>query len=160
MLFRIEHVVVLMMENRSLDNVLGWLSADEPASRIVGADSTSPYQGLHTRGLRQRRCRAPDPGDERHRGAQRPREPAAVAGPLGVRGLDPHEGYPHVKQQLFGGDPLRAPPLPPTGEVPTMAGFANDFDAGYESDGMLDQIMAPIGRSSCLSSTGWPGRVP
>lgn len=26
---RIEHVVVLMLENRSLDNLLGWLYADQ-----------------------------------------------------------------------------------------------------------------------------------
>jgi phospholipase C len=47
---KIDHVVVLMLENRSLDNVLGWLyssdEADDQPKRFVGADTTPRYNGL------------------------------------------------------------------------------------------------------------------
>jgi phospholipase C len=45
---QIKHVVVLMMENRSFDNLLGWLYADQnnqPPNNIPAQDPTS-YEGL------------------------------------------------------------------------------------------------------------------
>src|SRR5580698_1703781 len=45
---KIDHVVVLMMENRSLDNLLGWLYPDAKngASAFVPSSNSSPYDGL------------------------------------------------------------------------------------------------------------------
>ena len=45
---KIDRLVVLMLENRSLDNVLGWLYATRSPQHFVGADTTPIYQGLQT----------------------------------------------------------------------------------------------------------------
>lgn len=65
----------------------------------------------------------------------------SIRQPLRVPGLDPHEDFPHVTQQLFGADQKPAPAVPWPGAIAGMAGFADDFDAWYESDAMLDQVM-------------------
>src|ERR1041384_1241260 len=44
---KIDHVVLLMLENRSLDNVLGWLySYGDKPSQFIGTDQTQHYHGL------------------------------------------------------------------------------------------------------------------
>lgn len=48
-LSQIKHVVVLMMENRSLDNVLGWIYDDQnPPPHVLPAGSPPQYDGLAT----------------------------------------------------------------------------------------------------------------
>jgi hypothetical protein len=37
-----------MLENRSLDSVVGWLYKNDHPARFVGADTTPTYQGLRT----------------------------------------------------------------------------------------------------------------
>jgi phospholipase C len=45
---QIRNVVHLMLENRSLDNLLGWLYANSPPSNFYPASNTAPYNGLMT----------------------------------------------------------------------------------------------------------------
>src|SRR5271169_880098 len=54
-LARIEHIVVLMLENRSFDNLLGWLydPANDPPFHVVPPD----FEGLYGKNLSNR---APD----------------------------------------------------------------------------------------------------
>ena len=42
---KIEHIVVLMMENRSFDNVLGWLYPDNPDFHGVNSAMSNPRPG-------------------------------------------------------------------------------------------------------------------
>ena len=42
----IKHVVVLMMENRSFDNILGWLYSEDAPLHFIPSNSTEPFQGL------------------------------------------------------------------------------------------------------------------
>lgn len=39
---KIEHIVLLMMENRSFDNVLGWLYPDNPDFNGVNSSMSNP----------------------------------------------------------------------------------------------------------------------
>ena len=81
---QIEHVVLLMLENRSLDNVLGWLYEDnnQPMRIIHGPGNSDPstYDGLGngitysnsikgksypiTKGVPDYRAPHPDPNEE------------------------------------------------------------------------------------------------
>ena len=49
----IDHVVVLMMENRSFDHWLGWLGADDASSRVLtqGLERFAASPVLHARFL-------------------------------------------------------------------------------------------------------------
>ena len=42
---QIEHVVVLMLENRSFDNMLGWLYPDDPTYRGLTLNERNVYAG-------------------------------------------------------------------------------------------------------------------
>lgn len=101
---KIEHIVVLMMENRSFDNVLGWLYPDNPDFRGVNDSMKNPKPGggfAHvTRGTD---FTAPYP--------------------------DPNEPYEHVYQQMYipPGTPVPDLPIPNTQETPPMTGFVNDY---------------------------------
>ena len=48
---RIKHIVVLMLENRSFDNVLGWAYATSRPSHFTPPGSTKRYNGLQGPGL-------------------------------------------------------------------------------------------------------------
>lgn len=112
---KIEHVVVLMLENRSLDNVLGWLySGDDQPKHIVGADTTPRYHGLQeVEGIT--------------RGTVGGTGTSVPAQPLRVPGFDPNEQYEHTNQQLFGSSTHPTNANPPYGTPAAMAGFAYDF---------------------------------
>lgn len=42
----IEHVVVLVLENRSFDNILGWLYNEDAPLHFIPSNNTLPFQGL------------------------------------------------------------------------------------------------------------------
>ncbi|MDQ4037677.1 MAG: hypothetical protein M3313_04845, partial [Actinomycetota bacterium] len=139
MLDKIDHVVILMLENRSLDNVLGWLYTDEQPTQFVGADTTPVYQGLQTGTYsnqydgRVLPVTAGTTGASGHAGVG--------PQPMRVPGLDPGEEYAHVNQQLFGSPSAPTTANPPAGTPAGMAGFAYDYDAPYESWEQLAQVM-------------------
>ncbi len=105
----IEHIVVLMLENRSFDHMLGYLYHD---SGNVAPDGR-PFEGLT--------------GSESNPGADgrpvpvfpiTPNTPNAYFMP----GADPGEGYMATNSQLFG--TTKAPGAP---TVPAMRGFVTNF---------------------------------
>ena len=122
MLERISNWVVLMMENRSFDSVLGYLP------HLDAAD-----------GIRDREILLPYPN-----GQVQVRPATDYTSPL----PDPGEGYGNVNVQLWGEylpasnagkspfplfpDPMQEPfNLPPYRGVPTMDGFAADYYANF-----------------------------
>lgn len=114
----IKHFVYLMLENRSFDNVLGWLydSASPPRQVISGPASAGlPFQGLAENTYYN--CFS---GDATRHYAQRGTSAVNTPDP------DPHEPYLHVNVQLFGDEAN-----PPTGKTPTMAGFLQDYATAY-----------------------------
>jgi phospholipase C len=104
----INHIVVLMLENRSFDHMLGFLYAD--AGNVSPAGQ--PFEGLT--------------GQESNPGADGtavqvfkidPTDPNAYFMP----GADPGEGYKSTNSQLFGATDAPTPP------IATNNGFVTDF---------------------------------
>jgi phospholipase C len=126
-----DHVVVLMLENRSFDNLLGYLYSQEypvpPGNQFEGVDGKnlsnpipSAYQFTGKNGERVTEVRvAPNSPVDYHRPFP-----------------DPGEDYPHVNTQLFNPDnqqPFNKPPynLPSPLPKPPMSGFVSDYIANY-----------------------------
>jgi phospholipase C len=110
MLEQIQHIVVLMLENRSFDHMLGFLYADTNNTSPAG----QPFEGLT--------------GTENNLDANGTavtvfRIQSSQRYAYYMPGANPGEGYVHTNKQLFGTDP---PPLPP---VATCKGFLADFAA-------------------------------
>lgn len=104
----IEHVVVLMLENRSFDHMLGFLYADAGNTSPSG----EPFDGLGGDEAN------PDPSGAPVRVFRiTPDAPNAYRMP----GADPGEGYLATNQQLFG---QQTAPTPP---IATNSGFVTDF---------------------------------
>ncbi|MFI9363776.1 alkaline phosphatase family protein [Kitasatospora sp. NPDC053057] len=107
-LSNIEHLVVLMLENRSFDHMLGFLYTDQanvsPAGQayegLTGEESNPDENGKL---VTVRRIEASDPN------------------PYFMPGADPGEGYGPTNAQLFA---TLNPPAPP---VATMQGFVTNF---------------------------------
>jgi len=110
MLGQIQHVVVLMLENRSFDHMLGLLYRDRKNVSLAG----QPFEGL-TGG----ETNLDSHGKSVAVFAIDPTQPLAYFMP----GADPGEGYQQTNMQLFG---ALAAPSPP---VATNAGFVKDFDS-------------------------------
>jgi phospholipase C len=120
----LDHVVVLMFENRSFDNLLGRLyqPGEVPSfNGVIGQELDNPIPDW-----------APDP-------AGRTSVPYGVAADMNSPSPDPGEEYQHVNTQLFGiVDPanrgvLAAKMTPPynapadSRQPPTMDGFVADY---------------------------------
>jgi phospholipase C len=104
----VDHVVVLMLENRSFDHMLGLLYSD--AGNV--SPSGQPFDGLV--------------GDESNPGTNG--SPVAIrqivgSGPVDyfTPGADPGEGFAATNLQLYTSD------APPEDATPTMNGFVTDF---------------------------------
>ena len=136
---KIDHLVVLMLENRSLDNVLGWLYASQSPQHFVGADTTPVFQGLQTGSYTNKYKDRVIPVTRGTTGATG--HTSVPPQPMRVPGFDPGEEYAHVNQQLFGSSTRPTTANPPLGTPAAMAGFAYDYDAFYETREQLDQIM-------------------
>ncbi|MFT3911606.1 MAG: alkaline phosphatase family protein [Ferruginibacter sp.] len=134
-----DHVVVLMLENRSFDNLLGYLYSPLDAAYPNGIPATAPL-GKTIEGVYGKNLSNPVP-------AGTPNPPPGGATTIQVRPQtnpnsnspypDPGETYDHVNTQLFnqpnGHDkpPYNLPnPVPAT---PGMQGFVNDYIYNYQS---------------------------
>jgi phospholipase C len=105
----IEHVVVLMLENRSFDHMLGFLYTS--AGNVSPAGQ--PYEGLTGKETN------PDANGNPVTVSQiTPSTPNAYFMP----GADPGEGYKATNDQLWGSDTA-----PASGTAPTLDGFIKDF---------------------------------
>jgi phospholipase C len=128
----IQHIVVLMLENRSFDNVLGWLHehTNPRDIRYVPPGFGPQFMGLQGQNLavwaqplitsQGATKLIPRKGTTTHvtEGVAYHNSPAA----------DPNEKFAHVTQQLFG----HANPKP--GEVPQMLGFVQDYWSVIEEE--------------------------
>ncbi len=130
----IDHVVVLMLENRSFDNLMGWLySTADPPRQIIGPSSMpTHYQGLAGTGFS-------NPTAFTH-GLEMP----AIEGTqsMSMPRPDPNEKFKHMNQQLFGANVSGPNWLPPENAPATMNGFVVDYaEAKGSSSQIAPQIM-------------------
>lgn len=129
---QIDHVVLLMLENRSLDNLLGWLYGGDKPQRIVPPGSGAAFDGLaggnYFNEFEHRKLPATQGTEKAHQ-------------PLRVPRLDPNEPFEHVTVQLFADGKGRMPGKLTPGTPAAMKGFAYDFDSVYESWAELGEVM-------------------
>jgi phospholipase C len=113
----IEHIVVLMLENRSFDHMLGYLYSS--------AGNVSP-SGQPFEGLTGSESNPDSNGDQVSVSQITQSTPNAYFMP----GADPGEGYSATNQQLFGTDAV-----PSQGQAPANNGFVTDYSytLGWES---------------------------
>jgi phospholipase C len=132
----IEHVVVVMFENRSFDNLLGWLydnDKNRPKFNIPPQDPTY-FEGL-----------APNKysnlfGQQRVFTSRPTTGWPSCPNPNQVPTPDPHEEFEHVTEQLFGTK------TPSAGQQADMSGFLKNYsttDAREESAGQIMQTYGP-----------------
>ncbi|MBK9027582.1 MAG: hypothetical protein IPN98_06895 [Propionivibrio sp.] len=127
---QIANVVVVMMENRSFDNLLGWLYADQDnrPPRNIPPQSPPTFDGLEA----NRYWNPVDAADIGKPDDQVPENRRAYVtkqarSPI-VPDPDPHEQFRYMSTQLFGTQ------KPAAGTVANMKGFVTDFaDAIKES---------------------------
>jgi phospholipase C len=119
----LDHVVVVVFENRSLDNMLG---------RLYGPGDGKTFEGVAGKDLTN-----PIPEWAEH-GADRKVVPYTAATDMDSPNPDTGEEYPHTNTQLFNilpeanrfklGTEISAPyNAPEPGQVPTMDGFVTDY---------------------------------
>jgi phospholipase C len=119
----LDHVVVVVFENRSLDNVLG---------RLYGPEDGKTFDGVAGKDLAN-----PIPEWAEH-GADQKVVPYGVTADMDSPNPDTGEEYPHTNTQLFNilaeenrfklGGEISAPHnAPGPGQVPTMDGFVTDY---------------------------------
>ena len=142
----IEHVVVLMLENRSFDNLLGWTWADGEPSHFVPPSDTTPFQGLTARESNPREATFWNPDSHGYfhggefdrlyvqRGTHEVPEAPTAASEVTVPDPDPWERFRHMTYQLSGPETPCQPPLLPresteaaTESQRTMRGFYLDY---------------------------------
>ncbi len=122
---QIEHVVVLMLENRSLDNLLGWLYADQE-NRPVHNVPMPPKDGkAYYDGLVEGKFSNPDQHGVEHLVVQGTRS-------CNVPKTDPFEKFVYVNEQLFWpdiacGEKPGSAENPKPGQRPTMKGFLVNY---------------------------------
>ncbi|HRW09738.1 MAG TPA: alkaline phosphatase family protein [Caldilineaceae bacterium] len=129
----IDHVVVAIMENRSFDNLLGWLYSDVDN---CPPHTIPPEAGFQYDGLVANTYANTLTGDEASRvyvkrstSAWPPHhEPLLVPMP------DPGESFAHITRQIFGTDD------PPPDAHANMSGFLRDY-ATVADSGAVGQIM-------------------
>jgi len=112
----IDHIVVLMLENRSFDHMLGFLYAD--AKNV--SPSGQPFEGLTGK----------ESNPDSATGQPVPvfRIAAGAANTYYQPGADPGEGYAATNSQLFGSTTAPSPP------AATNRGFIDNFAAALKSD--------------------------
>jgi len=126
----LDHIVVVLFENRSLDNVLGHLYRPEDGKNfdgVIGKDLSNPI-----------------PEWAEH-GADRKVVPYTVATDMDSPNPDSGEEYYHTNTQLYNtldehnrfkiGEAVAAPwNTPPLGAVPTMDGFVTDYISTFTGE--------------------------
>jgi phospholipase C len=112
---QINHIVVVMLENRSFDNVLGYLYPSRPTFDGVGnTKNPNTYNG----------------------GSYMPQPGTVLTDP----NPDPNEIYERVYMQLFNPQPFDQPAcIPdPIADAPPMTGFVADYANSLQQQGVTD----------------------
>jgi phospholipase C len=125
-----DHIVVVLFENRSLDNVLGHLYGPGDGKNfdgVIGKDLSNPIPAWAEHGADQKAV------------------PYTVATDMDSPNPDSGEEYYHTNTQLFGvlddhnrfkiGEAVKAPwNAPPPGTKPTMDGFVTDYISTFSGE--------------------------
>ncbi len=129
---QINHIVYIMMENRSFDHTLGWLysGADQPKVFLPANTTPKVFNGL------QSSFYNPDTNGNKVLVQQ---IPDFTTNPMPTE--DPNEPYLNVNNQLFG-----STQNPPVNQKPGMMGFVKDFSTVNTS--LQDDIMNCFGPNS------------
>ena len=124
---KIKHIIVVMFENRSFDNLLGWLydPANPAPFNVVPPD----YEGLYLKNVFN-----PDPqGGKRHAGKSKdPRSPQP----------NPGEPFEDVHSQIYDVPRVsfqEMSPIPP--HAANMLGFIRNYEEQKEKPSRPDKIM-------------------
>ena len=129
---QIKNIVFLMLENRSLDNLLGWLYSNNKPQHFYPANQTAPYDGLipgryfnpaYSMGIVKNYPVVPVPQENVNER---------------IPGYDPYEAmreglggeWNGVMNQLFGNQDI-INRMPSNGTVARMFGFLQDYYARY-----------------------------
>ena len=134
----IEHMVVLMLENRSFDNLLGWLyGPGNPPARVIGARTGEPsFFGLTTGSYW-------NPSNASYFSGAPPEKVFATerttgVSPYTVPDTDPEEDFDDMSFQLFGTT------HPTDGEAASMLGFlVNYAKTNSANPGVLMETYSP-----------------
>jgi phospholipase C len=115
----IKHVVVLVLENRSFDNLLGWLYSKEDPLHFIPPNSALPFQGLSEDMLSSFTNPLRDSSGKIVFSCPPIRGVPSTTGTklLNSPGCDPNEPFDHVTEQIYGSD----------GIEPSMLGFLQDY---------------------------------
>jgi phospholipase C len=135
---QIKHVVVVMFENRSLDNLCGWLySTGTPPSLFLPNGSATTFNGLNTTIF--------NPANKAYFDGAPADKVFVTQGTTSstVPNPDPEETFDNVSQQLCGPAGCQTPPVYP------MQGFIVNYDDATSADNVA-QIMQAYS----------PGQVP
>lgn len=119
---KIKYVVVLMLENRSTDNLIGWLYDNDTTKpkHFLPEHSPDAYKGLAgTNYSNPLNLNNPSEVVKASKGIINFRVPNP----------DPNEDFKFMNRQLFGLDIDKSTPgwLPPEGAIPGMIGFLDDY---------------------------------
>src|SRR5262249_54754928 len=117
---KIKHVVVLMLENRSFDNVLGWLYDSKNEPPFDCAQREQSFEGVSGKFLTNS-----VPGGEAEG-----TECIDMVAPY----PNPNEPFADVYRQMYNPDPPPEPskPLPEPSGPPSMQGFALNYASAIE----------------------------
>jgi len=151
---QIEHIVVVMFENRSLDNMLGWLyPAENPPKIVIPAGSAPAFNGV-----------LPEMWNPLSSGQDNPPTRVAVtasAADSQVPNPDPQETFANVTYQIFGPGGAAAANVPMRGFVDDYATTATDNPAQImECHGTAQlPVLSTLARSYAVSDA-WYASVP
>jgi phospholipase C len=132
-LARIDHIVVLMMENRSFDNLLGYLYEKDRPNLFLGRGEPT-FRGVA--GLEQQLWNT----DQNGRCVYVGKAPFLTPEDMCMPSPDPGEYYtPHINQQVYGQDvvPVDVSQLP---DPAPMSGFVRDYVRAIRSSEDWDQV--------------------
>ena len=142
---KIEHVVHLMLENRSFDTMLGWLYQDkQPAHNIPSVAKGDEFHGLQSINL-----------DNFTNGVVNlDISSAPIRGTMGpsVPDIHPGEEFNHVNQQLFGKVEVNV------GDKPTMKGYMEDYAAMLKKANYSDKEIKA--NANMVMQTYTPSQLP
>jgi len=130
----IQHIVVVVLENRSFDNLFGWLYNEEESLHFIPSHSSLPFQGL-TKKLAVSFANPLKNSAGETLFSCPPVEgvPSVKNSPwINSPGFNPHEPFPHVWKQVFGFE---------GNKHPTMLGFVQDYASHWhEKDWKENQL--------------------